>query len=139
MSNYHRGNNHYNNGKAKPKAKPVPHYNTKFRPTEALLNTETWVDADGVATDVAYLEEKHLHAILQGLYTNRDRYWLNCKSVETMNSMRDGDAFFQKVIRHSTLWKAIMDSLSGNVGAYHAPQEDEDYEISATDGNEVPW
>ncbi|WDQ20889.1 hypothetical protein PTW40_14385 [Lactiplantibacillus plantarum] len=82
-----------------------------FRYTEQILNSSDWVDGQGNIYQVQDLDKDHLHNILNFIYKRRNRYWLNCRKTEVIESFKDGDEFFQKVIRTSTLWLSIMNQL----------------------------
>lgn len=91
----------------------------KFRYTEQILNSTSWMDGEGTITPVTEMDKEHLHNILNFIYRKRDRYWLNCREVKTIESFKDGDEFFQKVIRRSTLWTVIMDQLNNSVEGFN--------------------
>lgn len=84
----------------------------KFRYTEEVLNSKTWVDGSGEAHELEGMDKDYLHCVLFYLYKNRNRYWLNCRKVKMIESFEDGDEFFQKIIRNSTLWQSIIGQLS---------------------------
>lgn len=86
--------------------------NKNNRKTEQILNSTYWVDGNGEIHSLIDLDKDHLHNILNFLYRNRNRYWLNCQKTVMIESFNDGDEFFQKVIRKSTLWNAIIDQLN---------------------------
>lgn len=86
----------------------------KFRYTEEILNKANWVSGSGTIYDVKDMDKDYLHSVLFYIYKNRNRYWLNCRKVKMIESFEDGDEFFQKVVRHSTLWKSIINQLDTN-------------------------
>lgn len=86
-----------------------PRYNGgKIRYTESILNSTKWLDGNGEVTDVSMFDEQRLHNIMNSIYANRARYWLNCKNIHVIEQYRNGDEFFGKVIRKSTLWRGII-------------------------------
>lgn len=78
------------------------------RTTEATLNSKVWVDSYGSITPVSEIDDDYLRNILNYLYKHRDYYWLGCHDVSLIEKYQDGDEFFRKVIRRSTLWKEII-------------------------------
>lgn len=104
-----------------------------MRYTEQILNNRNWIDGDGVTSDVRLLEEEHLHNILSTIYKNRDRYWLGCKNVQMIASIRNGDEFFAKIIRHSQLWNAIIDALVKPAPGFNLVSEDLSQHLSASE------
>lgn len=80
--------------------------------TEQVLNRAEWVNAYGEILEVSSLEQDYLQNILMYLYKHRDRYWLNCKDASLIELFRDGDEFFQLVIRKSTIWTSIIEQLT---------------------------
>lgn len=95
-----------------------------MRYTEQILNSRNWVDANGSVSDVSTLEEDHLHNILSTIYKSRDRYWLNCKDVQMISAMRNGDEFFAKIIRRSQLWTAILKALTNPTSGFNLVNRD---------------
>lgn len=85
--------------------------NTDPFKTENVLNRDTWVDAQGTLHELKDLDRDHLQNILFFIYKRRDRYWLNCKDITMVEKFKDGDEFFQNVIRNSTIWKSIINEL----------------------------
>ncbi|MFA1819031.1 hypothetical protein ACDX78_02305 [Virgibacillus oceani] len=87
--------------------------NKRFNPykTENVLNNTFWIDGYGTKHELENMDKDHLQNVLYFLYRKRDRYWLNCNDVSLIEKFKDGDDFFQRVIRKSTLWKAILDTL----------------------------
>ncbi|MFN2746940.1 hypothetical protein ACINLE_17625 [Bacillus sp. z60-18] len=83
----------------------------KSRGTEDTLNADFWTNADGEILRLAEIEKDYLRNILHFLYKKRDWYWLNCKDTDLMEKFRDGDEFFQHVIRKSRLWASIINQL----------------------------
>lgn len=79
--------------------------------TEVVLNRNNWVDGHGTVHELKDMERDHLQNILFFIYKRRDRYWLNCKDVSLIEKFKDGDEFFQVVIRNSTIWKSIIAEL----------------------------
>lgn len=79
--------------------------------TEEVLNRRGWADSWGNVSQLEELETDHLKNILYYLYKNRDRYWFNCKDATLIDRFKDGDEFFQLVIRNSTLWTSIIEIL----------------------------
>jgi hypothetical protein len=94
-----------------------------FRYTEEILNANTWEDANGKRTIVTELDGDHLRNILQYLYKNKDRYWLKCRNAALIESFENGEDFFQRCIRVSTLWTAIIYVLT------HAENEGFNFEF----------
>jgi len=87
------------------KSKPDP-----FK-TENILNRNTWVDGQGTVHELKDMGRDHLQNVLHFLYKQRDRYWLNCNDASLIEKFKDGDQFFQLVIRESTIWKSIINEL----------------------------
>lgn len=88
--------------------------NCKQKPykTEDVLNSTKWKVGQGVVHELHTLEKDHLQNILYFLYKRRDRYWMNCRDVSIIEKFENGDDFFQRVIRNSTIWSAIIDVLN---------------------------
>lgn len=87
--------------------------------TEDVLNSTTWKDGLGEVHELNKLERDHLQNILFFLYRKRDRYWLNCRNVSMIEKFKDGDEFFQVVIRNSTIWKSIITELQRSVEGFN--------------------
>ncbi|MDR4376499.1 UNVERIFIED_CONTAM: hypothetical protein FO487_02240 [Bacillus amyloliquefaciens DSM 7 = ATCC 23350] len=85
--------------------------NTKLRKTEATLNSDFWMNADGEIKPLTEMEDDYLRNILNFLYKKRDWYWLNCRDTKLIESFQNGDDFFQHVIRKSTIWTSIINQL----------------------------
>lgn len=83
-----------------------------YKSTEKILNSTNWVDGNGEINSVSNLDKDHLHNILNFIYNHRDKYWLNCKKTVIIESFKDGDEFFQRVIRKSILWNSIIEQLN---------------------------
>ncbi|WP_338231023.1 hypothetical protein [Lactiplantibacillus paraxiangfangensis] len=96
----------------------------KFRYTEKILNNADWMTGDGTITRVQDMDKDYLHNILFFIYKNRNRYWLNCHKTSLIESYTDGDEFFQKVVRHSTLWLSIIDQLNTDDEGFNFPKVD---------------
>ena len=79
--------------------------------TEEVLNRRGWADSWGNVTELEDMTKEHLQNVLYYLYKNRDRYWFNCKDASLIDRFKDGDEFFQLVIRKSTLWTSIIEIL----------------------------
>ncbi|WP_258729681.1 hypothetical protein [Bacillus atrophaeus] len=97
----------------------------QLRKTEATLNADFWMNANGEIMPLAGMEKDYLHNILHFLYKKRDWYWLNCKDTKLIESFRDGDEFFQHVIRKSTIWNSIINQLQ-------APEEKFNFTFSTS-------
>ena len=83
----------------------------KFRYTEKILNAKTWVDGYGEILPIDTLEEEHVHNMMNFIYKNRDRYWMGCRDIDFIETFDNGDEFFNKVIRQSTLWNELKLNL----------------------------
>jgi hypothetical protein len=83
-----------------------------MRYTEEIFNAKTWVTGDGEILEIRMMEKSHLHNTLYWIYKNRDRYWLNCRNAELIEHFVNGDDFFHRVIRVSTLWIEIITALT---------------------------
>lgn len=81
------------------------------RTTEQILNSETWIDANGVANEVGDMDKNHLRNILVTIYERRSWFWLHCDDTQCIDEYRNGDEFFQKVIRNSTIWATVVGGL----------------------------
>lgn len=92
---------------------------TQTYKTENVLNRSNWVDGFGTVHELSDLEKDHLQNILYFIYKRRDRYWLNCNDVTLIEKFKDGDEFFQVVIRKSTIWKAIIEELKRPVEGFN--------------------
>ena len=92
-----------NLSKQKPKNDPFK--------TETVLNRTNWVDGWGDILELKDMDRDHLQNVLFFIYKRRDRYWLNCRDVGMVEKFKDGDGFFQLVIRKSTIWKSIIAEL----------------------------
>lgn len=79
--------------------------------TEDVLNRTSWVDAQGVTHELKEMEQDYLQNVLYFIYKRRDLYWMKCRDVSIIESFKDGDEFFQVVIRNSTIWKSIIKEL----------------------------
>lgn len=77
------------------------------RYTEDILNSTNWVTGDGEILVVAHMDKDHIRNILQFLYKRKDRYWLNCRNGKLIEKFENGEDFFQRVIRVSTLWTEL--------------------------------
>jgi len=100
----------------------------KFRYTEEILNKAGWVNGAGTIYDVKEMDKDYLHSVLFYIYKNRNRYWLNCRKAKMIESYEDGDEFFQRVIRNSTLWLSIINQLDTN---------DEDFNFVSSAGSRL--
>lgn len=87
--------------------------------TENVLNRDNWIDGMGTIHELKDMEKGHLQNVLYFIYKSRDRYWLNCNDVSLIEKFKDGDEFFQLVIRHSTIWKAIIAELERPVEGFN--------------------
>lgn len=87
--------------------------------TELVLNRTNWVDGYGNIHELENMERDHLQNVLYFIYKRRDRYWLNCNDVSLIEKFKDGDEFFQVVIRNSTIWKAIIAELQRPVEGFN--------------------
>lgn len=87
--------------------------------TENVLNRTNWVDGQGTVHELKDMDRSHLQNVLFFIYKSRDRYWLNCKDVSLIEKFKDGDEFFQLVIRNSTIWKAIIAKLQRPVEVFN--------------------
>lgn len=87
--------------------------------TENVLNRTHWIDGQGTIHELKDMDRDHLQNVLFFIYKRRDRYWLNCSDVDLIEKFKDGDEFFQVVIRKSTLWKAIMTELQRPVEGFN--------------------
>ncbi|MCG0912367.1 hypothetical protein IMAU10235_02934 [Lactiplantibacillus plantarum] len=83
----------------------------KFRYTEEVLNSSNWMDGNGEVHCPEEMSNEYLHSVLRYVYRSRDRYWLNCRQINVIENFANGDEFFHKVIRTSTLWKTIINQL----------------------------
>lgn len=113
-------------------AEPLEEQHYKSIPnltTESVLNRNTWIDANGVIHNVEDMGEDYLKNVLHFVYKRRDYYWLNCTNINLVNKFKNGDEFFQKVIRKSTLWNSIINELQKpNEGfnfTFETPGEDD--------------
>lgn len=79
--------------------------------TENVLNRTNWVDGQGNIHELETMDRDHMQNVLYFLHKHRNRYWLNCNDVTMIDRFKDGDQFFQQVIRQSTIWNAIMEEL----------------------------
>lgn len=79
--------------------------------TEMVLNRRGWTDSWGNILELDTMDKDYLQNVLYYLYKNRDRYWFNCKDASLIDKFEDGEEFFQKVIRKSTLWTSIIELL----------------------------
>lgn len=83
-----------------------------IRYTEEILNSgDRWVDINGQVHKLEDMSEDYLRNVLRFIYRNRTSYWLNCYNTHLIDKFKDGDDFFQRVIRNSPLWKGILDQL----------------------------
>ncbi|WP_227995169.1 hypothetical protein [Oceanobacillus sp. CFH 90083] len=87
--------------------------------TEAVLNRTTWIDGEGTIHELKGMDREHLQNILFFIYRKRDRYWLNCNNVSIIEKFKDGDEFFQLVIRRSNIWQAIINELQRPVEGFN--------------------
>lgn len=81
------------------------------RTTEQILNSETWIDGAGVNRRINDMDENHLRNILVTIYERRNWFWLHCDDINCIDEYRNGDEFFQKVIRNSTIWATVAGGL----------------------------
>lgn len=79
--------------------------------TETVLNRSNWVDGWGTLHELKDMDKDYLQNVLFFIYKRRDFYWLNCNDVSLIEKFKDGDGFFQVVIRKSTIWKSIIAEL----------------------------
>lgn len=98
--------------------------------TEMVLNRTNWVDGQGTVHELKDMDKDHLQNILFFIYKRRDRYWLNCNDVQMIERFKDGDEFFQNVIRNSTIWKSIIAELKKPVEGFNF-----DFTIPGMDGD----
>ncbi|MEW8987479.1 MAG: hypothetical protein AB2401_10850, partial [Bacillus sp. (in: firmicutes)] len=99
---------------------PVTQRNSKnYFKTEDVLNRINWVDGQGTVHELKDMDRDHLQNVLFFIYRKRDRYWLNCKDVSLIEKFKDGDEFFQVVIRNSTIWKSIIQELQRPVEGFN--------------------
>lgn len=82
------------------------------RYTEDILNSTNWVNSEGEILVVAHMDKDHTRNILQFLYKSKDRYWLNCRNGKLIEKFENGEDFFQRVIRVSTLWTELIRVLT---------------------------
>ena len=87
--------------------------------TEDILNRKAWVDAYGTVHELENMDRDYLQNVLFFIYKRRDRYWLNCRDVSLIEKFKDGDEFFQHVIRNSTIWKSIIAELEKPVEGFN--------------------
>lgn len=87
--------------------------------TEMVLNRTNWVDGQGTVHELKDMDKDHLQNILFFIYKRRDHYWLNCNDVQMIERFKDGDEFFQNVIRNSTIWKSIIAELKRPVEGFN--------------------
>jgi hypothetical protein len=80
--------------------------------TEDVLNRKAWVTGNGEYLEVAQMDESHIRNTLQFLYKKRDKYWLNCRDGKLIEQFENGEDFFQRVIRNSTLWHELTSVLT---------------------------
>ncbi|MBU5341245.1 hypothetical protein [Caldifermentibacillus hisashii] len=92
---------------------------SKFRCTEEVLNNQNWVDGCGEIHELSTMDKDYLQNILYFLYKKRDRYWFGCKDINLIEKFKDGDEFFQHVIRNSTIWKSIIAELEKPVEGFN--------------------
>lgn len=97
------------------------------RYTEQILSSTEWVDAQGTINNPKDLEKSHLHNILFFMYERRNKYWLGCKDVELMLTYKNGDEFFDKVIKKSTLWNSILSAIKEDDSGFNFDFEAGDY------------
>ncbi|RGP44662.1 hypothetical protein BTW32_27085 [Bacillus thuringiensis] len=95
-----------------------------------VLNRTNWVDGQGTVHELKDMDKDHLQNILFFIYKRRDRYWLNCNDVQMIERFKDGDEFFQNVIRNSTIWKSIIAELKRPVEGFNF-----DFKIPGMDGD----
>lgn len=84
----------------------------RFRYTEQILNSANWTDYSGEIHRPEEMSKDYLHSVLRFIYRSRDRYWLNCQQTDVIESFMNGDEFFHKVIRKSTIWNSIINQLN---------------------------
>ena len=80
--------------------------------TEDVLNRKQWVTGDGEIIEVAHMDKDHIRNVLQFLYKWKDRYWLKCRDGKLIEKFENGEDFFQRVIRVSTLWTELIRVLT---------------------------
>lgn len=83
----------------------------KYRYTEEILNDTRWISKNWEVLDPIDMDEEHIHNTLCLLYKKRDRLWLGCKDFKMIDAFENGEEFFQKVIRKSTIWNALINAL----------------------------
>lgn len=86
--------------------------NLNLRYTEDILNNTNWINKDGEILDPISMDEGHIQSTLRLLYRNRDQLWLGCRDFTLIDVYLNGEDFFQKVIRKSTLWKSLIKALN---------------------------
>ncbi|MFS4464705.1 hypothetical protein ACMFKE_04795 [Staphylococcus haemolyticus] len=83
----------------------------RYRYTEEILNDTKWVTKNGEILEPIAMDEEHIQNTLRLLYKNRDQLWLGCKDFRIIDVYLNGEDFFQKVVRKSTLWRTLIDAL----------------------------
>lgn len=85
---------------------------TSTRYTEDILNSDKWVTSHGEILEVRAMDPDHVRNVLSYLYKRKDRYWLNCRDGKLIEQFENGEDFFQRVIRKSTLWTTAIETLT---------------------------
>ncbi|HDB8510443.1 TPA: hypothetical protein O7K12_001640 [Staphylococcus aureus] len=85
--------------------------NRSKRYTEEILNDTRWTTREGDVLELITMEEEHIQNTLNLLYKNRDQLWLGCRNFKLIDVYENGEDFFQKVIRKSTIWNSLINAL----------------------------
>lgn len=93
-----------------PSLRISPKKQNPWKP-EVLLSRTNWVDGEGTIHELQDMDRDYLQNVLYFIYKNRDRLWLGCDNASLIDTFKDGDEFFQHVIRNSNIWKAIIKEL----------------------------
>jgi hypothetical protein len=73
---------------------------------EELLNRSIWIDNRGNVQNVLKMNSNHLNNILNFLSKKRVNLLVASRTKE-FKKYKDGDLFFEEVIKQSLLWKTI--------------------------------
>jgi hypothetical protein len=74
--------------------------------TEELLNRSIWVDSRGNVQNVLKMNVYHLKNLLNFLSKKRVNL-LVASQTKAFKKYKDGDLFFEEIIKQSLLWKTI--------------------------------
>lgn len=83
----------------------------KNRSTEERLNADYWVTGDGEKAYPREMTKDHIRNTLNFLYRISDTLWLNCEDTKVIDLYENGEDFFQRVVRYSTLWESLTKAL----------------------------